>query len=182
MISREVAKKYSNALYLAARDKNLVPQMFEEIGDLDKVVKTQSEFLNFLKTPRVSENDKLSFVASILTDRVHPMLVQLMIVLIEKHRIGFLPEIIDEFNRLVEAERGIGRATVITATELNNSERKKLVDKLSEKLKLKVILEEEIDKDIVGGMIVITHDQIIDGSVRHGLDIIEQTLHKVRVA
>ena len=182
MISREVAKKYSNALYLAAKERNLVSKIYEEMGDLDKIARSQKEFLEFLKTPRVPETDKLSFVASVFTDRVHPLLMQFFVVLIEKSRIGFLHEIVDEFNRKVEAERGVGRATVITARVLTDSERKKLIEKRSAKLNLKVVLEEEIDRSIIGGAIVITHEQIIDGSVQHGLDVIKQTLSKVRVA
>lgn len=182
MIAREVAKKYSNAFYLAAKERNLISRIYEELGDLDKIARSQKDFLEFLGTPRVSETDKLSFVASVFTDRVHPMMTQFLIVLIEKGRIGFLHEIVDEFNRKVEAERGIGRATIITATSLTDTERKKLIDKLSAKLNLKVVLEEELDKNIMGGAIIITHDQIIDGSVRHGLDVIENTLSKVRVA
>ena len=182
MIAREVAKKYSNALYMAARDKNVVSRIYDELGDLDKVVQSQREFLEFLKSPRNSESDKLAFIASVFTDRVHALLMQFLVVLVEKNRVKFLHEIIDEYNRHVEAERGIGRATVITAMKLTETERKKLIDKLSARLNLKVVLEEELDPKIMGGVIIITHDQIIDGSVRYGLDVMEQTLNKVRVA
>jgi len=33
----------------------------------------------------------------------------------------------------------------------------------------------------MGGMIVIMHNEIIDGSVRHGLDMIEEQLAKLKV-
>jgi F-type H+-transporting ATPase subunit delta len=182
MIAREVAHKYAGALFLAAREKDVVSQIYDELGDLDKVAQKEKNLLDYLVSPRVLESDKLSFVGSILTDRVHPMISQFMVVLIEKGRVKFLHEIVDEFNRKVEAERGIGRATVITAIKLTDGEKKKLVEKLSAKINLKVVLEEEIDNSIMGGVIIITHDQIIDGSVRHGLDVIEQTLSKIRVA
>ena len=50
------------------------------------------------------------------------------------------------------------------------------------KLNLKIKLEEELDPSLMGGAVIITHDQIIDGSVKHGLELLEQSLNKVRVA
>ena len=44
-----------------------------------------------------------------------------------------------------------------------------------------VIIEEKIDPDIIGGMIIILHNEIIDGSIRRELDLIEEKLSKVRV-
>ncbi len=182
MIDREVAKKYSNALYLASKEKEIVSEVFEQLAHLDKIAHSEKAFLEFLKSPRITEQDKKSFVQNVLQKRVHAIIVQFLNVLLEKNRIRYLREIIDEFNRLVEAERGIGRATVITAAPLAPAEKRDLIEKLSARLNLKVKLEEKIDTKVMGGVIVITHDQIIDGSVRHGLDLIEQSLNKVRVA
>jgi len=138
--------------------------------------------LEFLKSPRNTENDKKSFVSAVLQKRVHAIIVQFLNILLEKNRIKYLREIIDEFNRLVEAERGIGRATVISATPLTELEKRELTDKLSSRLNLKIKLETEIDPSLMGGAVIITHDQIIDGSIKHGLDLLEQSLNKVRVA
>ena len=90
-------------------------------------------------------------------------------------------EIIDDFVRLAEAEKGIGRITVYTAVTLLDDERLKLKESLLVKSGLKVVLEEKIDKSIYGGMIVVMHNEIIDGSIRHGLEQVEDKLRKVRV-
>lgn len=182
MIAREVAKKYANALYLAGKEKNIVSEVYDQLVHLDKIAHSETAFLEFLKSPRITENDKKSFVQNVLQKRVHAIIVQFLNVLLEKNRIKYFREIIDEFNRLVEAERGIGRATVISARPLADVEKRQLIQRLSAKLNLKVKLEEEIDPAVIGGAVVITHDQIIDGSVKHGLDLLEQNLSKVRVA
>ena len=101
--------------------------------------------------------------------------------LIRKRRIGFLPDIIDELDRLIRAEKGISRATCITVKPITDGERQKLIEELARKTSLKIELEEKIDKSILGGMIIILHNQIIDGSVRHGLDQLKNRLMKVKV-
>jgi F-type H+-transporting ATPase subunit delta len=182
MLAREVAKKYANALYLASKEKEIVSEVYEQLGQLDRIAESEKAFLEFLKSPRNTELNKKSFVNAVLQKRVHAIIVQFLNVLLEKSRIKFLREIIDEFNRLVEAERGLGRATVITAAPLTAGEKNNLIEKLSGKMNLKIKIEEEIDTSIMGGVIIITHNQIIDGSIKHGLDVLEQTLNKVRVA
>ena len=60
-------------------------------------------------------------------------------------------------------------------------ERIKLKDKMQMKTNLEIILEEKVDPSIIGGMIIILHNEIIDGSVSHGLNAVEEQLAKVRV-
>ncbi len=182
MRTREVARKYATALYLLSKEKDVATDIYEQLSEIQKVALSDKEFLDFLKSPRVAESDKKEFVSNVFGRRVHPMIVQLFVVLIEKNRFEHFLEIIDEFDRKVEADRGLGRATVISAKELTETEKQKLIEKLSNKMNLKIRIETEIDPNMMGGVIVLTHNQIIDGSVRHGLDLIEQSLQKVRVA
>jgi F-type H+-transporting ATPase subunit delta len=181
MLAQEVAKKYSHALFMAVKDRQRLDTVYEQMADLRAYLKTDRSLLGFLHAPHVLDEDKLSLVRQTFERRLEPLLVEFLVVLVEKHRIVFLPEVIDEFARLVEAEKGIGRATVITAVPLIDTERGELVQKLAAKTGLKIELEEKIDPYMLGGMIVILHNEIIDGSVRHGLDLLEDQLAKVKV-
>ena len=182
MKTREVARRYATALYLSTKDKDIVSEVFEQLSVIQKLAQSDGQFLDFLKSPQVPETDKKEFVAKVFGSRVHPMIAQLFVVLIEKNRFEHFLEIIDEFDRKVEADRGIGRARVISAKELTAAEKQKLTETLSKKLNLKIQIETEVDPNMIGGVIVLTHNQIIDGSIRHGLDMIEQSLQKVKVA
>jgi len=104
-----------------------------------------------------------------------------LLVLVKKRRIRFLPEIVDELDRLIRAEKGIARATCITVHPITDIERNRIINELTKKTSLKIELEEKIDLSILGGMIIILHNQIIDGSVRYGLDQLKNRLMKVKV-
>ncbi len=181
MLAQEVARKYAQALFGAAKEKGLIDKAYEQFNDLKAFIASDSLLLDFLNAPQVLEEHKEELVRNVFRERIERLFVEFLIVLVEKHRIAFLPEVIDEFTRLVEAEKGIGRATVTTATPLNEKEKSGLVTKLTAKTGLKIELEEKVDPDILGGMIVILHNEIIDGSVRRGLDLLEEQLVKVKV-
>lgn len=181
MLSQEVAKKYASALFMSVKEKDLFDNAYEQFNQLKTLVKKDKSLVNFLSAPQVTDENKKKLIRDVFTSRLERLFVEFLIVLVDKNRINFLVEIIDEFDRLVEAERGIGRATVITALKLNDTERANLITKLAAKTNLEIVLEEKVDPAILGGMIVILHNEIIDGSVRHELDLLEKQLSKVRV-
>lgn len=181
MIAQEVASKYAQALFMASRDKGLIDEAYEQLEDLKAFVEKDRTLLTFLTAPQVLDEDKDKLVRNIFGPRLNRLFVEFLAVLVDKHRVAYLPEIIDEFLHLVEVEKGIGRAVVITAVPLGDQERSGLIDRLAAKTNLKIMLQEKVDPKILGGMIVIMHNEIIDGSVRHGLDLIEDRLSRVKV-
>jgi F-type H+-transporting ATPase subunit delta len=181
MLIYEVARKYAQALFLSAQEKKLLDTVYEQLGDLKELMEKDRTLLNFLGAPQVLEATKKEMVRKVFGERIERLLVEFLLVLLDKGRVGFLVEIIDEFERLVEAEQGVGRVTVVTAVALSDSERTRLSERMAAKTGLNIVLEEKVDKSIIGGMIVVLHDEIIDGSVRHGLGLIREQLDKVRV-
>ncbi len=181
MLIWEVAKKYAQALFLSAKEKGLLNELYEQLGDLRDLVEKDNSLLNFLAAPQVLEDTKKTLIRKVFSERVERLVVEFLVVLVDKGRVGFLVEIIDEFRRLVEAEQGLGRITVVTAVPLADGERTRLIEKMAAKTGLRIVLEEKVDASILGGMIVILYDEIIDGSVKHGLNLVREQLDKVRV-
>ena len=154
---------------------------FNQLEDLRRFLTDDRSLLEFLSSPNIETANKRDTVRNVFASRFNELVVEFLVVLVEKNRIVHLEEVIDEFIRLVEAENGIARATIVTAVPLTDKERTDLAARLATKTGLKIELEEKVDRSIVGGMIVILHDEIIDGSVRYGLDLLKEKLAKVRV-
>lgn len=181
MLSQEVAKKYSNALFISLKEKNLLDDAYEQFSSLKELLDTDKTLLNFLSAPHILNEQKLSIIRKVFSSSMNELFVEFLVVLVDKSRVNFLPEIIDELKRMIEAENGVGRVTVITAVALDESERKNLSIKIAKKTGLKIILEEKVDRSIIAGMIIILHNEIIDGSTKHKLNLLEDQLSKVRV-
>ena len=181
MLAQEVAKKYAGGLFLSVKERGLVDQAHDQLKDLKDFLTDDPTLLNFLMAPHVLDGNKLDLVRDVFTDRMDRLLVEFLIVLVDKHRIGYLHEVIGEFIRLVKAEGGIALVTVLSAVPLAEGERQRLIEKLKARTSMTIELEQKIDPDIIAGMIVIVHNEIIDGSVRRGLDVLGGQLSKVRV-
>lgn len=153
----------------------------DQFVGLRPLVGHDDNLLNFLTAPHIPEERKTGLVRDVFSGNIERLYVEFILVLVDKHRINYLPEIIVEFDRLVKAAKGILLATAITAIPITDSEREKLIAKLAAKSKMKIELEEKVDPSIIGGMIVILHNEIIDGSIRYQLQCARDSLAAVRV-
>jgi len=88
-------------------------------------------------------------------------------VLISNNDISKVNKIIEYFIVMWNREQGIIEAEVVSARELDNKIVKLLngyIVKLSGARK--VLLSKEVDKDILGGVVVRYEDKVLDGSLR----------------
>lgn len=181
MIAAEVAKKYAKALFLSTDQRGLVEQAYEQFSGLKQVLEADDSLLAVLGSPRIDDRQKLDLIQAVFGDRLEKLFVEFLSVLVRKRRAGYMVEVIDEFNRLVEFKKGISRVTATTAVPLTEAERERLLKALADKTGKKIELESKVDPSIIGGMIVIMHDEIVDGSVRYGLELLEDQLQKIKV-
>jgi len=122
MLAQEVAHKYAHALFDSVRSHKTVDEVYDQMDRLKEVVEGNDTLVRFLKSPKVTQQEKLDLLHSALAERVDRIVVEFLDLLVEKKRIAFLPEIIDEFDRMVEAANGIARVTAITAVKLSDSD------------------------------------------------------------
>jgi F-type H+-transporting ATPase subunit delta len=100
--------------------------------------------------------------------------------LIREHRdIGKLDKIIDEFGRQYDNKYGVVNATVTSMNALSKGIGEKLKGLIAEKRGTsadKVILQEELDPSLLGGMSIRIGDDVWDGSVRHRIEKMKSSL------
>lgn len=181
MLAQQVARKYATALFSLAREKAILEQVSEEFKDLKQLLDGHPQLMHFLTAPQILEDDKQKAVRQIFSERVSSGFLQFLLLMVSKHRVQHLGVTADYFEGLVREEKGILKAKVITAVPLSEELRfglKERLERLSGKL---IVLHPEVDERIIGGIIVILKDQIIDMSIRFQLDKLRDELLAVKV-
>jgi F-type H+-transporting ATPase subunit delta len=181
MFAQQVAKKYSTALFELAREKNLIDSTWDQFNMLGEYVNKDRTFLDFMAAPQVCDVKKYGLIKTAFSGKLDKPLYDFLMFLARKRRIKYLPDIIEYFDDLVRESKSIARVTCITALPISESERQRVIEKLQAKTSLKIELEEKIDTSIIGGMIIMLHNQIIDGSIRQDLIELKNRLMKVKV-
>jgi F-type H+-transporting ATPase subunit delta len=92
------------------------------------------------------------------------------------------PSIAAFFREMVDQERGVVRASVTSAVELDEGRRASLLQRLREETGHDVVLEERIDPEVLGGLVVRIGDRMLDGSARSRLRALRSRLEQVSIA
>lgn len=97
--------------------------------------------------------------------------------LAKNNRLKMAPAVIEKFGNIWNRENGILEAGVESAYPLDDEASGKIKKEIKEKYGAKeVILNNKINKDIRGGIIIKIGDEVIDGSVKKQLKTLKQAL------
>lgn len=123
-----------------------------------------------LANPAVPVTARGDAITRALGARLSDKARNLVLLLLRRGRIDLLPAVAREFRALYEQRQGIVRATVISATPLDDGEQRALREKLGQMAGGTIEMTIEVDPAILGGVIVRLGDRMIDGSVRGRLE------------
>ena len=177
-----VSARYAEALLGAIEDPGQMDAVNEEILAIDAIVRANEQLKTFVEGPSVALEDKHALVNSVFAGRLTQLTLDYLHMLLDKHRIDHLAGIVKEFTRLVEARRNQIRVQVTTAVDLGADVMDRLKRALDVSLSKDCILETTVDSRVIGGVVAVVGDRIIDGSLRTALDelgkdLIETPLH-----
>lgn len=100
----------------------------------------------------------------------------LVAVLIDHRRLSFLPRIVEQFAKELDARMGFAEAEVSSARELADSERRALEAQIEKTTGKKVRARYALDASLLGGAVVRVGSTIYDGSVKGQLEQIKEAI------
>lgn len=176
-----VAKRYAQALFDTAVDKEIVDAMFDEFSSVIDLFKSETGLMDLMLTPSINTSEKKGILDRVLRKSLNQYLNNFLNILLDKNRFEFLMEIHDDFRQLVFPYKNMVEATVLTVVPLDESQRVALEEKLALRFNKKVILDNKLDESILGGAVVYVGDQIIDGSIRNQLNQMKTQMNSLRL-
>ncbi len=181
MRDRKVATRYAGALLESAQKAGVLDGVAESFAAVHEVVRENRDLVTFLYSPQVPEAEKKKLLKDVFGGKIEDLLLTFFYLLLDKNRIENLQDIAEAFADLVERERGVLRAGVVTAVPLAEDLEKALREKLAAMTGKTVILAKKIDPAVLGGVCVTMGDKILDGTVRTNLDRLRKQLGKASV-
>ena len=169
MIKSQVGRRYSKAIFEIAEEKNQVKEIYEMLNSAMVLYRTDKEFKNFILNPLIDNEQKKSVLNEIF-GKDNSDNLNILLYILDKGRMNCIKYIVAEYLKIYYRKNRILDVKATFTKELTDEQKKKLIDKLSQKTGKEINLEIKIDKDILGGGIIKIGDKIIDGSIRRELD------------
>lgn len=180
MVLRGIGKRYALALFRAAVAEELLEQVHDDLVSFEKLLESEPDFRRFLASRRVTPDEKKDLVSRAIGERASGLFVKFILFLVDKHRMDQFEDVAEAFTGLYEEHAGIVRVGVVTAIELDAELERKARETIERRTGRKATLVKRVDPDIIGGMIMIAGDRIIDGSVRSQLGELRKALLETR--
>ena len=182
-MAKLISKTYGDALFDIAVESKKTDVFFEEVKGLKQVLTENPELSKFLGHPDIELSEKATTVEKIFKGRVSDEIVGLLQIVVNKGRSSELMNILDYFIAKTKEFKKIGVASVISATELSDAQKNKIVEKLLSSTSYKEFeMNYGVDPDLIGGIVIRIGDRVVDGSVRNKLANLKKELSGIQLA
>lgn len=161
-----IADRYASAFMDLAEKQDLLDKFDSDLALIKETINSNVELKDFLGHPLIQINDKKEIVDRIFREHISVFTLNLIKLLIDKHRIFIMPLVASHYKELLNKKRNISTAQIITAIEIDEEVKNRVKEKLERALSKTINIETVVDKEIIAGMIVKIGDKVIDGSIK----------------
>ncbi len=160
-----VARRYGRALFTLAKSQQALDTVGASLATIADAV-ADPNVMRILTGP-VRRERKRAFLAKIVEAANAPATVRdFMMLLADHERISHAPPIRAVFERLLDTERGIKRATIRSASALSPEMIEEITRTFGTITGKQVVARVEVVPDLIAGVIVEVDGRVYDGSLR----------------
>ena len=162
---------YAESLIQTGFEPEIVMQ---NLNTVKEIIESSTELQDAIKNPSIKIDTKFEIIDEIFKTHIDEKIINFLKILVSKDRFSELNGIIDAYSNKTDEINNIKRAEVISAIELSDEQKQKIVDKLQNKLQKTVIPTWNTNEDIIGGLVIKIDDDVIDNSLKNKLERISK--------
>ena len=174
----EVGNVYGESLYELAKEENLTKLIGDQLAVLQQAFRQEPDFIRLLSSPNLTKTERCQILDDSFRGRVHGYLLNFLKILTEKGYMRYFSDCCDAYTEHYDQDNGILRVDAVSAVELTDAQKEKLMQKLSRITGKEVALRNRIDPAVLGGIRLDYDGQRLDDTVSHRLDAIRNVLNK----
>jgi F-type H+-transporting ATPase subunit delta len=167
-----VARPYAEALFQSVGASPDASAWVEELAQ----IAADEELLQFADNPKVSSDQVMSVIQSVVRTQLTPQAVNFLQLVVENGRLPVLSEIAAQYRALSNAKSGVADAVVQSAFPLNDGQLSDLSGVLEKRFARKLNLSVDVTPELIGGVRVVVGDEVLDTSIKARLEQMKAAL------
>lgn len=174
MIEGSLSRRYTKAFFQLAQESQQEDAICQEIERF-LAVYTGSPLETVLNNPSFRAESRKNILMEVTRSlNLSPLSVHFLSLLLDRDRLTFLPSIVSCYRRFLNEIKSRVEAKVVGAHPLEPDTVEKLRETLRSVSGKEVVLQEESDPALIGGLLVELEGKVYDGSVRTQLEKMKQ--------
>ena len=172
-----LADRYAAALYDLADENRALDTTVSEMEGLGQLIAASADFRRLIESPLIDVNHASRAARAVLAAEGFSKIVQDFVgVVTANRRLRDLPAIVCAFTALVARKRGVITAEVASAHPLTDIQRQQLRARLIEAGYSNVNIVEQVQPDLLGGLIVKIGARLYDTSLKSRLQRLQYAM------
>ena len=167
---------YAQGIFEIARSEGSLETVEDQLFQFSQVFEGNEQLREKLTDQSLPVEKRQAIVEDLLDQKATPLTVNLISFLVAAGRARELPEIVQRLVERVAAERQREVAEVRAAVNLDTEQRRRLTQALEQATGKQIELKVIVDPSVMGGVVARVGDTVIDGSIRHRLNQLQDSL------
>ncbi len=170
---------YADALLEIGKSEGKLSKFNDDLNLIAETLNSNPDIFKILNHPKVGKDQKKDVFKNMFESYVDKDIMNFLYIAVDKKRESSLQSIYSEFKKSYLYGEGITEGVVTTTYQMNQEELQKLEKVLSEKFDMKLVLKNEVDPSILGGIVINLDGKVIDDSVKSGLENLKVALKTI---
>ena len=173
LLNTEVSRRYSKALLSISSKDNSEQEIYNEVSKLLETFKSNNLFFKLFLSPLLSSKSQLKLVSNLFSNtdkkkiKVSKNVLAFLKVLAKNGRLKILLSSLYGFQNLVKSMHKEVNINLTTAFPISDDNVNKIKSILLKKTDKKINIISNVDKKIIGGIILQSGSSLIDASIRN---------------
>lgn len=175
-----IVSKYASAIVSIAKDEKRLSDYKRDFSSLLEIFRNNPQVVTYLESYFVSDNDKYKLIDELTKEFKNENLTNFTKLLAKKHLIFKFKDIVKEVNKLLNEALEIDEGYLYSTQKLSEEQIARIEKAIAKKLSHKVELKNVIDERLIGGVRVVIHDHVYDGSINYKIETLKNNLKERR--
>ena len=161
-----ITTPYAEAFLQVSASLKEVDTVVDQAKDILALWKECPELSEAMSSPVLEVETKKAALEKLFGKQVTPSFLNLLKLLADRQRIGFLDSVLERLLELYREQRNIALVTITSASELNDEQESEILMKVqnvagTENLEVNLL----VDPELIGGFVVNVGSKVIDASL-----------------
>ena len=174
----QISKDYAAALFALGTECGLETSFYDALCTIRDEFLANPEYAELLSCPSVPKSERASLIEEAFSKSIPEYVLSFLQVLCERGNAALLCECTEEYRKLLWQKQGVLSAKITSAVPLSEAQKAALTQKLSGISRSRIEADFEVDRALLGGIVVDMDGNIIDGSVKYRLQQVKEVIEQ----
>lgn len=176
MNQSKISVRYAKAIFETAKENNVQKEVFSDFILISDLISKNADFNEVISSPVIKPSEKALLFSEVFTSAVNALTMKFLGLIVSNNREKYLVDIARVYSDLYHKENNIKEVVLTTPFGIDDEIKEQLAKTVADSFKSGVEVKDQINPNMIGGVIVRIDNMQLDLSIATQLKEIKESL------